>query len=121
MVAQVCSRGQPIGQAPRSMREMSAAVQQLHDGEDEKPGAEYRGENAQDEDGGHSLISTTGKAMGRIRLADGVGAGPATGSRAQADPWAESGHQQECDTDDDTDVEHCTESFAALRRTLRLL
>jgi hypothetical protein len=35
---------------------VTVAVQQLHDGEDEEPEAEYRGEHTEDEDGGPAMI-----------------------------------------------------------------
>ena len=81
-------------------------MEELRDGEEEQPKAEDRGQYAQDQDGGDSLILAACATGGGIALADGVRAGPAAGCRAHTDPRTEGGQQQKRDADDDADVEH---------------
>jgi hypothetical protein len=101
------------GSRSGSVRQVAVAVQQLHRGEEEQPQPDQRGEDTEDEDGGHLLISRPGAVLGRIALPYGVGTGPAMGCRAQANAGAEAGHEQKRDADDDANVKHSDSSISA--------
>ena len=85
------------------VRQLSVAVQQLHDGEDEEPEADHGGENAEDEHGGTAVVQPTFPGGTRIEI--GVG------DAAKSDARAEGGHEYQCDADDDADVEHGDSPF----------
>jgi hypothetical protein len=90
---------------------MTVAVQQLHCGEEDQPEPKQRGEDAQDQDGGHLLISSPGTVLGCIALPYGVATGPAMGCRAKADAGTECGHKQKGDANKNADVEHSDSSL----------
>jgi hypothetical protein len=81
-------------------------MQHLRDGEEEQPKAQYRGQDAQDEHGGHLLVPAAGMRMVRVALPYGVRAAPLMGCRADANARAKGGHKQECDANNDPDIEH---------------
>ncbi len=86
------------------MRQVAVVMQQLGYGEEEQPQAQHRGEDAQDEDSGHSLVPAPGTAGCGIALADGIRANPSVGCRTQPDARAEGRHEQQGDTDENAGV-----------------
>jgi hypothetical protein len=84
-------------------RQLTVAVQQLHDGEEEEPEADHRGEDAQDKDGGAAVVQVTFPGSKRIQVW--------IRDPPKSDAGAEGGHEQEGDADDDPDVEHRDSSF----------
>lgn len=92
------------------VRQLTMAVQQLHDGEDEEPKTEHRGKDAQDKDGGAAVVQMTLPGSKRVEI--GIG------DPAKSNPWAEGGHEYQCDADDDADVEH-SELPSRLQKTPR--